>query len=220
MTTTRLILVRHAETTANQEQRWYGALDAPLTPRGERQVEATARRFAQWTEDPVDAIYSSPLPRARRTAAAIAQSLDLELLIDDGLREFSIGDWEGRTYRELMETERLWERWAEDPTFAPPNGESPLTFGRRAVEALKKLAEAHACQSIVAVTHGGVISCALDAWLGNQSGEWIRWDPPNCAVSALEWNGERWHGKMVNDISHLPPDAVAAEKPAYQQSWQ
>ena len=73
MTTTHVILVRHGETTANHEQRWYGAMDAPLTERGRLQVQATGDRFAQRrTTAPVDALYVSPLPRARSTAAAIS----------------------------------------------------------------------------------------------------------------------------------------------------
>ncbi|MCB0039247.1 MAG: histidine phosphatase family protein [Caldilinea sp.] len=216
MTNTHVILVRHGETTANHEQRWYGALDAPLTERGQHQVQATGERFAQRRAGaPVDALYVSPLPRARSTAAAISAALDMEAIVDEGLREFSIGDWEGRTYQDLIDNEQLWARWAKDPTFAPPNGESPLSFGKRAVAAVQALTEAHPGERIVLVTHGGIISCLLDVWLGSGTGDWIRWDPHNCAVSELVWDGERWHGEVVNDISHLPPDAVIEVVPSY-----
>ncbi|MCB0025662.1 MAG: histidine phosphatase family protein, partial [Caldilinea sp.] len=114
MTNTHVILVRHGETTANHEQRWYGALDAPLTERGQHQVQATGERFAQRRAGaPVDALYVSPLPRARSTAAAISAALDMEAIVDEGLREFSIGDWEGRTYQDLIDNEQLWARWAK-----------------------------------------------------------------------------------------------------------
>lgn len=213
---TRVILVRHGETTANHEQRWYGALDAPLTERGRLQVQATGERFRRRREqEPVDAIYVSPLPRARSTAAAIAEALGMEPIVEEGLREFSIGDWEGRTFHDLMENEQLWQRWAQDPTFAPPNGESPASFGKRAIETVQSLAERHPGQRIVLVTHGGVISCVLDAWVGDRSGDWIRWDPHNCAVSELVWDGERWRAESINDVSHLPPEAVTDVVPAY-----
>lgn len=216
MKKTHVVLVRHGETTANHEQRWYGALDAPLTARGELQVRSTGARFgARQTMAPADIIYVSPLPRARRTAAAIADAIGVEPIIDDGLREFSIGDWEGRTYRDLIDNEDLWGRWAQDPTFAPPNGESPATFGARAVAAVQRLAEQHPDQRIVIVTHGGIISCLLDVWLGERNGDWVRWDPHNCAVSELIWDGQQWRGEVINDISHLPPEAVAAVLPAY-----
>jgi broad specificity phosphatase PhoE len=213
---TRLILVRHGETEANLLQMWHGSLDAPLTPRGRRQVEATAARFAAWSQQmPVDRLYVSPLPRAQSTAAAIATALDLAPIIEEGLREFSIGDWEGRTFRDLIDNEQLWQRWAIDPTFAPPNGESPYAFGKRAEAALWKLVRENEGRTIVAVTHGGVIGAVLNAWLGDGEGDWVRWEPHNCAVSCLEWDGNRWHGVLVNDIRHLPADARADEAPTY-----
>lgn len=216
MTKTDVVFVRHGETTANHEQRWYGALDAPLTERGKLQVQMTGERFRrQQQRAPADVLYVSPLPRARSTAAAIATAIGLTPIVEDGLREFSIGDWEGRTFRDLAENEHLWEHWAQDPTFAPPNGESPVSFGRRAAQAVSALAQRHPDQRIVLVTHGGIISCLLDLWLGDNTGDWVRWDPHNCAVSELVWDGQRWHGELINDISHLSPEAVVEVLPSY-----
>ena len=115
---TRVILVRHGETEANLLQIWHGSLDAPLTERGKLQVEATAQRFADCVERyPIQRVYVSPLPRAQSTAAAIGAAINLKPVIEEGLREFSIGDWEGRTYRDLMDNEQLWRRWAYRPAF-------------------------------------------------------------------------------------------------------
>src|SRR5262245_42012119 len=134
---TRVILVRHGETEANRLQMWHGSLDAPLTGRGRVQVAATAARFAECAKQQhIDVLYVSPLPRARSTASAIASAIGLTPNVEDGLREFSIGDWEGRTYRDLIDNEQLWRRWAIDPSFTPPNGESPVSFGERAVAAV------------------------------------------------------------------------------------
>lgn len=221
MTKTHVILVRHGETTANHEQRWYGALDAPLTRRGKQQVKATGERFRIRQQDaPVDIIYVSPLPRARSTAAAIADALGIDPIVEDGLREFSIGDWEGRTFRDLLDNEQLWQRWAQDPTFAPPNGESPVIFGKRALETVQQLTARHPGRRIVIVTHGGVISCLLDLWIGGRTGDWVRWDPHNCAISELIWDGERWSGESINDISHLPPEAIVEVLPSYNPEAQ
>jgi broad specificity phosphatase PhoE len=218
---TRVILVRHGETEANLLQIWHGSLDAPLTERGRLQVEATAQRFAECVErNPIDRLYVSPLPRAQSTAAAIGAAINLKPVIEEGLREFSIGDWEGRTYRDLMDNEQLWRRWDIDPHFAPPNGESPNSFGERVEAACSALVERHAQQTIVAVTHGGVISAVLDAWLGNHARDWMRWDPHNCAVSVLEWDGDGWHAIVVNDVGHLPAAALAAEPPAYLEEFE
>lgn len=213
---TKLILVRHAETEGNVNQVWHGSADAPLTERGWVQVEATARRIAALAAQyPIDAFYVSPLPRAQSTAAAIAAALEREPRVDYALREFDLGDWEGRTFQDLKETERLWDRWAADPAFAPPNGESPASFGRRAVAATRRLAEAHAGETVLLVTHGGFICNVLAVWLGDGPHDWRRWEPHNCAITLLDGDGDRWSPLLVNDISHLPAGAVMDEPPVY-----
>ncbi len=207
---TKLILVRHAETEGNVSQVWHGALDAPLTERGQQQVAATATRLAQLhAEQPIDVFYVSPLPRAQSTADAIAVATDLLPITEPALREFGLGDWEGRTLQELREVENLWVRWDADPAFAPPNGESPLLFNQRAIQILMTLAEQHAGQTILVVTHGGFISSVLATWLGTDARDWRTFDAHNCAVSILVQQGNGWWGELVNDISHLPPAALA-----------
>lgn len=215
---TKLILVRHGETEANAQQVWQGSLDAPLTARGQQQVAATANYLCELVQRcPIDRFYVSPLPRAQSTARAIAQVLQLEPTIEPGLREFDLGDWEGRSFRELKEKEQLWQRWRIDPTFAPPNGESPRTFGRRAVSIMATLAAAHPGQTILVVTHGGLICNVLATWLGGGPDEWAQWDPHNCAISILHLVDQRWQGLAVNAITHLPPEAIVTEKPAYAE---
>ncbi len=194
---TRLILLRHGETEANVAQIWQGSLDAPFSATGQAQVDATARHFPKLAQTfPVDHIYVSPVGRAQRTAAPIAQALVKPAIVYDPLREFDLGDWEGRSFQDLRETEDLWNRWERDPSFAPPNGESPAGFARRAVQALNGLADAHPGQTVLAVTHGGIIAYALAAFLDGESGgmDWDRWEPHNCAISVLERNGQEWQG--------------------------
>lgn len=213
---TRLILVRHGETEANVNQLWHGALDAPLTPRGEQQVAATAAYLARvHAQNPFHAFYVSPLPRARSTAAAITDAVGLVPLVKENLREFDLGDWEGRSFRELQEQEDLWGRWAQDPTFAPPNGESPVSFMQRAVGALESLACKHPGARILVVTHGGFISSVLSAWLGERPGDWRAFDPHNCAISVVVRGDTGWLGEVVNDTSHLPATALADYEPGY-----
>jgi probable phosphoglycerate mutase len=214
---TTLILVRHGETEGNVAQVWHGALDAPLTPRGEAQVAAVAQRIAAMHHaHPIELFYVSPLARARSTAAAISRATGLQPQVDEGLREFDLGDWEGRTFRDLKETENLWQRWDADPSFAPPNGESPRAFNRRAIDALQTLTTRHLGQTVLVVTHGGVIGTVLASWFGAGPDDWRSFDPHNCAVSVLEWDEGGWRGQVLNDITHLPPEAVVNFKAAYE----
>ena len=202
---TTLILVRHAETEANLNQVWHGALDAPLTPRGREQVAATAARLAEMNHTtPIDFFYVSPLPRAQSTAAAIALAIGTPTVVEDGLREFGLGDWEGRSLRELREMENLWGRWDLDPSFAPPNGESPVSFNLRATTALSDLAVRHPGQRVLVVTHGAFISSVLATWLGDDARQWRSFDAHNCAITVLVRAADGWRGELVNDISHLP----------------
>jgi probable phosphoglycerate mutase len=205
---TTLILVRHAETEANFNQVWQGDLDAPLTPRGLAQVIATATRLAQMhAAEPIDFFYVSPLARAQSTAAAIAEAMGLGTVIEDALREFGLGDWEGRSLRELREVENLWGRWDIDPAFAPPNGESPVSFNQRATRALANIAALHPGKRVLVVTHGAFISSVLATWLGGDARNWRSYDAPNCGISIIARTGEGWRGDLVNDVSHLPPEA-------------
>lgn len=213
---TTIILIRHGETEANVQQVWQGSLDAPLTLRGQQQVAATAARMAVLSqEQPIHAFYVSPLPRARSTALAIAAAIRQQPTVEPGLREFDLGDWEGRSFLELKEKERLWEQWRVDPTFAPPNGESPHTFNRRAVSVIRALADAHPAQTVLIVTHGGLICNVLATWLGAGPGDWRRWEPHNCAITILQAREGEWQASLVNDISHLPPATVVEDTPVY-----
>lgn len=209
---TQLILVRHGETEANVSQVWHGALDAPLTERGRWQVSATASRVAQLQEcSPVSAFYVSPQPRAQSTAAAIAAAIGREPTVEHDLREFDLGDWEGRSFQDLHDVEDLWGKWRVDPKFAPPNGESPHLFNLRAVGAVGMLARAHPNQTVLIVTHGGVICNVLASWLGAGPADWRNWEPHNCAITVLEGENGRWRGLLVNDISHLPAESSVEE---------
>jgi probable phosphoglycerate mutase len=210
---TTFMFVRHAETEANIQQVWQGSLDAPLTARGMRQVAATARRVAELAKSyPIDRFYVSPLPRARSTAAAIAAAIRMQPVVEPGLREFDLGEWEGRSFHELRETEDLWNHWAKDPAFAPPSGESPLTFAARLNADFSRLAAEHPDETVLLVTHGGVISNLLAQWLGDGPHDWRRWEAHNCAISIIDQDqAGRWRPILINDISHLPPDARVAE---------
>jgi probable phosphoglycerate mutase len=213
MQITRFILIRHAETEANVSKKvWQGASDTPLTIRGEVQVEATAAQVAVLHHrDAIDAFYVSTLPRARRSADAISRAIGLPVQVDHALREFDLGEWEGRTFAELEESENLWKRWQADPHFAPPGGESTFSFQQRIMTAFEGLASAHPSQSVLVVTHGGVIRNLLGLWIGNGPDDWKGWKASNCSITILEMRDQRWHLILLNDTSHLPPEAVVAK---------
>jgi broad specificity phosphatase PhoE len=219
MQTTRLILIRHAETEANVAQQvWQGSSDTPVTMRGERQIAATAAHLTTLhRRSAVDVCYGSPLPRARRTADAISRVISLPMQVDHALREFDLGDWEGRTFADLEETENLSSRWETDPHFAPPGGESPYLFQRRVVTTFERLAAIHPNQTLLVVTHGAVIRNLLAVWIGNGPGDWRRWQACNCSITMLARRGQLWCPVVLNDTSHLPPEAVMTKAEPHEE---
>ena len=178
-----LTLVRHGETSANLEGVWHGSTDAPLTERG----VAQAGRVAGWLRrecSDAAALYTSPLLRARDTARAIAASTGLEPRIDVALAEYHLGAWEGKTYRELHETHRLWDEMRRDPDFAPHGGESRRQVTDRVIGALQRIGASHAGERVIVVAHGGALALALAALLEGDAARWGR-VMANCAVSEL-----------------------------------
>ena len=119
----RVILVRHGETIWNEEQRYQGASDPPLSERGELQARRLAARLAS---ESIGLIYSSDSTRALQTADQIAAHHGRQVRADPRLREMDFGDWEGLTYSEIRERyPQALARWQGDPlATSPPGGES------------------------------------------------------------------------------------------------
>src|SRR4051812_46155570 len=107
-----LYMVRHGQTEASRENRFSGSSDPPLTAVGEAMAQQFAEAYAPlgWA-----AIYSSPMLRARQTAAALARLTGLEVTIEDGLKEIEYGDWEGLRQDEVKARwPDAFEYWAND----------------------------------------------------------------------------------------------------------
>ena len=177
-----LTLVRHGQTSANIDGVWHGSIDTPLTELGREQARRVAAYVAA-THSDTRAVFASPLRRAVETASAIAEALAAEVQLDEALTEYHLGAWEGRSYRDLHRLERMWERMAEDPDFAPPEGESSRQVAERTLGALRRIAADPAGGRVVVVSHGGALALALGHLLDGAPG-WRR-VVDNCSVSEL-----------------------------------
>jgi broad specificity phosphatase PhoE len=157
---THLFLVRHGTTVWHAENRYAGATDIALDARGYLQAE----RLATWASAAgLAAIWSSPLGRARETAAPAARAVGLDPSIDERLREIDFGQIEGKT---MAEAERLFpeeiRRFKADPaTYPMPGGEDPNQAAWRAVSALREIASLHAGGRVLVVAHNTLIRLAL-----------------------------------------------------------
>jgi broad specificity phosphatase PhoE/ribonuclease HI len=163
---TRIILVRHGSTEHSPQMRFSGRNQLPLSELGERQAAALARRAASFGQ--VAVVVSSPLPRARQTATAIADALGCPLEESDGLIETDFGDWEGLTGDEVR---ARWPAehaaWLASVDVAPPGGETFSAVAQRVRRARDQIIAAHPGQTVVAVSHvtpiKTLLMLALDA---------------------------------------------------------
>ena len=148
---TTTILLRHGQTEFSTERRFAGRGDIALTDTGRRQAAAAAGRL---TARGIDAIVTSPLQRARRTAESVAAATGAPLSVDDGLVEADFGKWEGLTFGEAAQR---WPdemaAWLASADVAPPGGESLADAARRVVTALDRLLAAHERATLLLVSH-------------------------------------------------------------------
>ncbi|HZX05264.1 bifunctional RNase H/acid phosphatase [Kribbella sp.] len=151
---TRLIFLRHGETPHTAEKRFSGSGgdDPVLSEHGRSQAAAAAAYLARLGG--IDAVVTSPMRRARETAAVVAAELGLDAVVDGGWVECSFGDWDGHTFAEVQEKwPEALNAWLESTTVAPPGGESFDACARRARSARDGLLARHPGKTILVVTH-------------------------------------------------------------------
>ncbi len=188
----RLLLVRHGQSTWNADGRWQGQADPPLTPLGVEQAELAAHAL-----EPIDAVWSSDLQRAARTAEIIAHHHGLTPRVEPGLRERDAGEWTGLT---RVEIEAAWPGMLTRRA-RPPGFETDQSLLGRLVPLLQKIGVEHDGQVVVTVTHGGIVRALerhLDVdgnagFLPNLGGRWLEVDRERVVPGAAA---------MLLDASH------------------
>lgn len=206
---TQLLFVRHGQTVANTEGRWTGWGTTELTELGQAQIRAVARRLLESAGDHV-AVYTSPLPRASATAAAIGSALELPPIPVDGLREINFGDLDGITLEEMEERyPELHARWQDkaDVNFAWPGGEMRADFYQRVSATCSDILSRHAEGSVVVVSHGGTLRSCLAHLLPAELGEWWTYQLDNCGLTRIVVESGKARLLALNDTTHLPEES-------------
>jgi broad specificity phosphatase PhoE len=148
-----LLLVRHGRTAQNAARRLLGRLDVPLDELGRRQAQALGQ--AEVLRG-ASRVVSSPLIRARETAACLA----LPVTIDERWTEIDYGTYDGA---DVAAAPELWREWSRDTRFVPEGGESLYALGQRVRQACEDLWPEAVEQDVVVVTHVSPIKAAV-AW--------------------------------------------------------
>jgi broad specificity phosphatase PhoE len=194
----RLIFVRHAEPDDQVRDRIYGRLDPALSARGAQHADAMAAGLAV---EPIDAVYASPLLRARETAAPLAARLGFESLIEPDLREIDFGDLEGLTPAEAAERYPVEAGWMVAPAGAVfPRGESVAALRARAMRIAGTLAERHDGGAAAIFTHAVVIRAILADALGMPPDAMFRLDQSYGGISVVEWFDGNAFVRVVNAV--------------------
>ncbi len=157
-----LYMVRHGQTAASRENRFSGSSDPPLTAVGEAMAQSFAAAYASL---PWQAIFTSPMLRARQTAAPLCQLTGLEPIVEEGLKEISYGEWEGL---EQAQVKARWpaafEYWADDvASRGTPGGETAFDVAARAMRVVERI-RSTTDGNVLIVSHKAtlrVITCAL-----------------------------------------------------------
>ncbi|HEY7563477.1 MAG TPA: histidine phosphatase family protein [Acidimicrobiia bacterium] len=201
-------LVRHAETASNLEDRWLGRSESPLTTAGHSQNAALAARLRMTR---FDHVVSSPLGRARETAAVIGPAS-----VDDDLTEIDLGRWEGLTTQDVHQRHRtdLARAIADETAAFGGSGESRATVAARFDAAFARLAgRMQPGEKALVVTHGGVLDVLTERTFGrDENGRRIGSFTANTGITRLVQRAGRWRMRSFNDTGHLGPRPSLAEK--------
>jgi probable phosphoglycerate mutase len=180
---TLVLLVRHGQTATTGTVLPGRAKGLHLSDVGRQQAEAAATRLAELSR--VDAVYASPLERARETAAPIAAATGQKVKIDRGLLECDFGGWTGHPLKELMRRPE-WTTVQRAPSqFRFPDGESFAAMQARIVATLDRLRALHPGGVVVCVSHADPIKAAVAHAVGTHLDLFQRIVISTCSVSAI-----------------------------------
>lgn len=198
---TEIILIRHGETEWNRGEIFRGRADIDLNKTGKRQAELLGEYLR--TLD-LEAVYSSPLKRAVKTAQAIAgvHRLDIEFAPD--LIDIDYGEWQGLPISEVKKKySELYIKWVNSPDEVMiPGGESLEDIRKRATRVIEEVVDRHA-GTVVVVAHRVVNKVLICTLLGLDNSHFWNIRQDTCGITVFTWENARFVLTRHNDTSHL-----------------
>ena len=181
----KILLVRHGETDWNVQGKLQGWSDTELNERGKRQALERAERLAG---EKIDAVYSSDLQRAAKTAEAIAEKHSLQVIKRRELREIFVGKTEGLTHTEAAEKFPEFAEQNEKDRFSTPypGGESHAMLRDRVKKFLKEIQKKHAKGTIAIAAHNGTNRMIIGELLGMKPEEFMQIESPNNSIWEID----------------------------------
>jgi broad specificity phosphatase PhoE len=200
---TEIILLRHGETEWNVSEIFRGRIDIELNETGIKQAELVADYLSELK---IDAIYSSPLKRALKTAQIIAGYHKLEVTIAPGLIDFDYGQWQGLSHQEVTDKyKELYPTWLDHPEqVRMPAGESLDDVRKRAMGVINDIVARYR-RTVVLVSHRVVNKVLICALLGLDNSHFWNIKQDTCGITTFTYEREQFILTKHNDTSYLAP---------------
>ena len=200
---TEIILMRHGETEWNVGEIFRGRADIELNETGTQQ----AKLLAGYLRDTrIEAVYSSPLKRAVKTAEAIAAEHKLKVEISPELSDMDFGSWQGLPLKEVGEKyPELYAEWLNHPEqLKLPGGETLDDVRKRALGLVNKVIAGRR-GAVVLVSHRVVNKVLICALLGLDNTHFWNIRVDTCGVTIFDYDAQHFVLARHNDVSFLKP---------------
>ena len=200
---TEIILARHGETEWNVEKIFRGRIDIELNETGIKQAELLAEYLSDLK---IDAIYSSPLKRALKTAEIITGYHKLDVEIAPGLIDFNYGKWQGLPHQEVKDKyKELYAEWISSPERVKmPAGESLDEVRERAIGVVDDVIAKYK-GTVALVSHRVVNKVLICALLGLDNSHFWNIRQDTCGITTFTYENGRFILTKHNDTSYLKP---------------
>ncbi|MDF2632906.1 MAG: histidine phosphatase family protein [Caproiciproducens sp.] len=203
-------LIRHGITEGNLLGQYVGRTDLPLAQEGIAHLEELKHGSPYPT---AQVYYCSPLKRCVQTLRILYP--EAQPIVVEDLRECDFGDWEGKTAKELADSDENFAEWMEsNRVVTPPNGESGGVFMQRVCAAFEKIVEGmmrSGTSSAVIVAHGGTIMSILSAY-GLPRANFYDWMTENGCGYSLRITPGLWMRSMVAEVYATIPEKPVSEE--------
>jgi broad specificity phosphatase PhoE len=201
----RILLIRHGETSWNRVHRFQGRRnDLPLNQNGREQANALALALRN---ESLQAIYSSPVVRAKETACLIkAFHPSVPLFEEEGLVEMDLGEFEGMEVQDwAVQYPDFRKAWQETPaSVRMPGGESLQEVQNRAIDALERITKIYPTGSTLLICSHNFVNLTLLCYaLQIPLNRFRELRQETAALNVLYMQGQRLWAELVNDCSHL-----------------
>lgn len=212
---TRLIVVRHAQSTGNLLSEFHGQYPSDITELGVKQAECTAEFLKDWK---IDTAFASDIPRAYHTASIVAKHHGIEVNKCEGLRELFAGEWECMRFDDLGKKFPVeYDLWKNDLGNAKcPGGESVRELQVRVKKSVEQIVKDNAGKNILIGTHATPIRVMACVWHGVDIEKigtlpWV----PNASVSVIEYDSKTLEHRIESYAlcEHLLKENLVTELP-------